>query len=201
MIQKEIIESTRLTNAVTVKKYGRMVADQDRQGLARFLQDRFHERYFEPLESVRKPHGFFTMAICSLLLEAIQAFRVGSEEEVTDKEKAYADFFADHPGFGVNREQGRQLYHTMRSGILHLGKTKGWRIRRQRTPPIFDFQTKVIQAALFYDELKRCFTRYCEALSQRPWNAKEWQNFLNRMKGVIKHCDPDYEPKSKHSRR
>ena len=193
--QNEIVESKRLTSTVTVKKYRLMVAHRDRDGLAQFLRQRFHERYFEPLESVQRPHGFFTMAICSLLLEAIRAFRVGSEEEVPDKERAYADFFGDYPGFGVSRERGRQLYHTMRSGILHLGETKGWRIRRQRAHPVLDFQARIIQAALFYDEPKRSFTLYCDQLSQRPWNAREWQNFLNRMRGVIRHCDPDYEPK------
>lgn len=54
-----VMENVRLSRNTTIAKYRRMCASQDRLGLARFLRERFRERYFTPLESVTIPHGSF----------------------------------------------------------------------------------------------------------------------------------------------
>src|SRR5262249_20476125 len=137
--EKRHMENVKLSRKTTVAKYRQMEVAQDRAGVVRFLRERFAERYFRPLESVQTPHGFFTMAISCLLIEAIQAFRNGWQGTTAQRKKPYRKFFQDHRSFGVSAAQADELYDNIRSGILHLGETfGGWRIRRRGAMLDFD---------------------------------------------------------------
>ncbi len=49
------MEKVKLSKNTNVAQYRRMEVEKDREGIARFLRERFDERYFMPLE--RSPWG------------------------------------------------------------------------------------------------------------------------------------------------
>ena len=193
------MEYVRLSRKTTVAKYRELEAAKDREGIARFLRERFTERYFRPLESVQAPHGFFTMAISCLLIEAIQAFRNGWQGTTEQRKKPYRKFFQDHPSFGVTPAHADELYDNIRSGILHLGETYGgWRIRR--SGPMLDFGNRTVNADLFFAEVQRSFEEYCEQLARRGWGSEIWVKFRDRMNDLIRHCEVPNDAQKKPKR-
>lgn len=60
-----------------------LVRTRNKRMLIKFMRDRFQERYFEPIRSLRraagkkKHYGFAMMSLCSLLVEALQCYRNG----------------------------------------------------------------------------------------------------------------------------
>ncbi len=182
------MENVKLSKKTTVARYRQMEVEQDRGGISRFLHERFTERYFRPLESVQYPHGFFTMAISCLLIEAIQAFRNGWQGTTEHRKKPYRRFFHGHPSFGVTASQADELYDNVRSGILHLGETYGgWRIHR--SGPMLNFDKRTVNANLFLAEVQRCFEQYCQQLERSAWESKTWVKFRNRMNDLIRNCE------------
>jgi hypothetical protein len=176
-----------------------MEAEKDREGITSFLRERFTERYFAPLESMRAPHGFLTMAVSCLLIESIQAFRKGWQGVTDRRKKPYREFFRAYPSFGVTTAQADELYDNIRSGILHLGETYGgWRVHRRG--PMLDFELRTVNANLFLAEVRRCFDEYCQKLQRSPWTSKPWIKFRNRMNDLIRNCRvPDRDlKKQKH---
>lgn len=176
----------------TVGKIKELIAHRDTHGLAEEIYQRFMERFLIPLKSVTRPHGFFTMANCCLLIEALQRYRQGLKDETQgDKDDLYGAFFNDFPIFTISRAQRKELYHTVRSGVLHLGETKGWLIHR--AGDLVNFETKIINATKFRVALGRCLREYRDTLKRKNWNSREWQNVLNRLNGYFHYCDPNYE--------
>jgi hypothetical protein len=59
------------------------LAKKEKFELIRFLHDRYHERFFSPIRSLRRTsgneqgYGFAIMALCCLLIETIQCYREG----------------------------------------------------------------------------------------------------------------------------
>jgi hypothetical protein len=196
-----------------------MQAFQDRAGIAKFIRERFEERYFGPLDQVENPHGFFTMAVCSMLVEAIQSFRGGrgkleseedEDEEVQAKKKKkkrkkgpwlwYKAFFKDHPAFGVPPDRADEVYDAIRSGILHGGETTyGWRIVKTSRVAV-SLRSKTVCAPLFKKLLVESFNVYLAKLEKAKWVGNEWNAALNRIHGIIQMCeggpDPDAFPES-----
>lgn len=183
-----------LSRRTTVAQYRRMEMEKDRRGIARFLRDRFEERYFKPLGSMTAPHGFLIMAVSCLLIEAIQAFRNGWQGTTEQRKKPYRKFFGDHPAFGVTTARAAdELYDDIRSAILHLGETSGgWRIRRRGA--ILDFERRTVNADLFLREVRQSLEEYCGQLERAPWGSEVWHKFRNRMNDLIRNCErPDAE--------
>ena len=192
---KKPLEQIEFRKGTTIGKIKEMIVYHQTADLADEIYERFVERFLTPLLNVPKEHrhGFFTMAICCLLIEAIQRFRQGLRDEKGDeKEDLYGNFFHDFPQFGVNRRQGKALYHTLRSGVLHLGETKGWLIVR-RGKSIVDFDDKIINASKFLDALQKSLEEYRDKLKKSKWGSAEWQNVLNRLNGYFDYSDLNYE--------
>jgi hypothetical protein len=70
-----------LSTKVRVKTYLQMESAQDRDGIAKFIHDRFMERYITPLKAVPRgeENGFLMMASTCLLIEGLTAYRHGWE--------------------------------------------------------------------------------------------------------------------------
>lgn len=159
------------------------------EDLAEEIYERFVERFLTPLKSVAQPHGFFTIAVCCLMIEAIQRYRDGHKNEMDgEKEDLYGNFFQDFPKFGVNRTQGKRLYHSLRSGVLHLGETKGWLIVRKGNF-VVDFADKVINATRFLRALEDALAEYRDKLKRKKWDSVEWKRAVNRLKGYLEYSD------------
>ena len=73
------MDKTKLSSAVTVKKYRNMVNDQDKDGIANFIYERFSERYIIPLKNVplNKKNGFIIMAVGCFMIETLESFQHG----------------------------------------------------------------------------------------------------------------------------
>src|SRR5438093_1375487 len=63
--------------AITVRDYSGMLKAKDRTCIAVLIRLRFSERYLDPALDNRKPHGFAMLAICCLMVEALESFRNG----------------------------------------------------------------------------------------------------------------------------
>ncbi len=181
------LEQVKLSSSVTIGDFRKLEEEQNRQEIARFVQERFSERYTEPLLSMRKKHGFCMMAICCLLIEAITAFRKGWQDPTTRRNKPYREFFAGHPSMAVTPPLADAIYDHIRSGIFHLGETTGgWRILRRG--PLVDSNNKTVNAMRFLTEVQKSIDEYCLDLRRATWNKPIWQNFRNRMNALIRNC-------------
>src|SRR5713226_1846508 len=70
--------SVELASGFTVGDYLDAVNARNRDVIAEGIHRRFTERYLEPVtDSAAKRHGFTMMAIASLMIEALQSFRLG----------------------------------------------------------------------------------------------------------------------------
>jgi hypothetical protein len=189
------MEHTKLSSTVTVAEYCQLEAEKDRIKIADFILQRFMERYIRPLrgDSNRK-HGFCTMAISCLMIEALESFWQGWADTGQRSREAFRSFFrrcADQGlELGVFTNLADDFYIGVRCGILHQAETtNGWRIRRKE--PLYDPKTKTINATKFHNELEKALKIYCDTLKRSEWDAQVWQNLRTKMKSVIKNCKPE----------
>src|SRR5260370_15475947 len=61
---------------VTAESLSILVRDRDRATIATFIENRFIERYFTPIDALNaeQKNGFAIMALCCLTIEALQSF-------------------------------------------------------------------------------------------------------------------------------
>lgn len=85
-------EEIRLSSSVTIRKYLDMEKNRDREGIANFIRERFSERYIEPLRT-KKAHGFCIMAVCCLMIEALESFWQGWPDTRGRSREAFRSFF------------------------------------------------------------------------------------------------------------
>ncbi len=195
---RKSLDQIEFRKGTTIGKIKELLAHHDTKALAEEIYYRFMERFLIPLKSVPidRGHGFFTMANCCLLIEAIQRYRQGLKDETKgEKEDLYANFFEKYPRFTIGRERAKGLYHTLRSGVLHLGETKGWLIHRRG--PIIDFEDKTINATEFRNALEVCLREYRDELKKKNWASREWQNVVIRLNGFFHYSDLNYEHRAK----
>ena len=133
-----------LSSSVSVAQYRSMEEKKDREGIAEFVRMRFAERYVSPISSGRK-HGFAIMAICCLMIEALESFKQGWENtrgnavyagrQMRKSELAFHLFFQTNPGFRELVGVEHDFYVGVRCGILHQAETtNGWHIWRKGRP-------------------------------------------------------------------
>lgn len=111
------LDQIEFRKGITIGKIKELMVHHDTNALADAIYHRFMERFFIPLKSIpiEHAHGFFTMANCCPLIEAIQRYRQGFRDESEgEKEDLYANFFGDYPEFTITRAQAKDLYHTFR---------------------------------------------------------------------------------------
>jgi hypothetical protein len=89
-----------------------MEAAKDTGGIAKFIHNRFAERYITPLKNVRAgdDSGFLTMGVCCLLIEGLTAFREGWETTKGRSEEAFHLFFGREPEFAAFRGLERDFW-------------------------------------------------------------------------------------------
>ncbi len=163
-----------LSSTTTVAKYRELAAAKDRDGILAFIRERFYERYFAQLDQIKEPNGFFIMAVCAPLVEAIQAFRSGWKDITEKRDKPYKEFFKDYTEFEVSSDRSKELYDAIRSGLSHNAETyHGWRIIKSGKAVNID--KKTINARAFLAKLQKSFDSYLETLAKRHWERKEWE--------------------------
>jgi hypothetical protein len=187
-MDKATLHDTLLSNNVTVSDYLQMENEKNREKIIEFTRSRFTERYITPLRcDPELKHGFCTMAICCLMIETLESFWRGWDNSRNQSELAFCSFFDRTQNLNAFDGYVTDFYRNVRCGILHQAETmNGWRIRRDG--PLFDVQTKTINATLFHNEMETCLNYYCSTLEQADWGSPTWGSFRKKMKAIISHC-------------
>jgi hypothetical protein len=162
--------------------------------LIQFLRRRFNERFFRPIRVLRtasgneQGYGFAVMALCSLLVETIQCYRLGlpsthprelsdlrsydppAEYDVPRNERkngseVFKAFFVAEAKRFPNVD-GSWFYQGLRNGLLHQAQTKdGWQINTRRLE-LCDPKKKIIDRDRFAMALEDAFKGYLATLEQ-----------------------------------
>jgi hypothetical protein len=179
-----------LSKKITVKKYKELVSKQDKEEIAQFIFERFHERYIAPLKSIpnKKKNGFCIMANCCLMIEALESFYQGWEVTSGRSREAFENFFNRVKEFRDLKDCSSEFYEHIRCGILHQAETTGgWRIIRKG--PLFDSNKLAINATEFLNRLEKYLKKYSDNLRSSKWNDVIWKNLRKKMDSVIKNCE------------
>jgi hypothetical protein len=177
-------EEVVLADGFTVATYRGAVAAEDRPRLAKFLEDRFLERFLNPVHppawSAR--NGFTIMAICCLMIESLETFRVGPAQRKRFKDHlVYEAFFKRRAELLELVPFALEFYIGIRNGTLHYAQTlAGWRIRRDNSA-LFDAKTLTVEADKFHAAIALALKADCQALREAEWNSQPWINFRDVM--------------------
>lgn len=183
--------------------------------LIQFLRCRFNERFFRPIHILRRAsgneqgYGFAIMALCSLLVETIQCYRLGlpstysgdlsnlsrynppaeydvplNERKINGCKVFKAFFVADVKRFpNIN---GGQFYQGIRNGLLHQAQTRdGWQINTRRSE-LCNPKNKIIDRDRFAKALEDAFEGYLEVLEQHKWVDDIWQKAARKIWWLIR---------------
>lgn len=103
-------ETTLLSNGASVRNYRDFERQRNRAKIADLIRGRFTERYITPIEAAAadKKHGFCTMAISCLMIEALESFRKGW----SDSNGHSKDAFQSSSKGTMNSEESRQIGST-----------------------------------------------------------------------------------------
>jgi hypothetical protein len=179
-------DNTKLSSTVSVARYRELEQYDDRQALAQFVRDRFNQRYFRPIESTSSAdkHGFTIMAVCCLVIEALESFYQGKADTKGHSKEMFDAFFKRDTPFKVFGGGGDWFYKDIRCGILHQSEARGgWRILR--SGPLLDVPAKSINAT-------RCIRELCKAVdtyaNQIQHDDALWALFKKKMKAVCDNC-------------
>jgi hypothetical protein len=181
-----------LSSSVTIAKYKQLEKELNQEAIAKFIWERFYERYLSPFLDVPDTHlksAFSMMANACLMIEALESFYRGWENTRNKKgEKIYNSYFGQYQEFVSLRGFGDPFYTNIRCGILNQTETIGeWIICRDQ-PKMFDPDSKVIDANLFMIALRVCLDEYCDELRGADWESLVWVNFRKKMAVVIRNC-------------
>ena len=181
-------EDTELARGYSVARYRRLEAAGDKNEIANLLSRRFTERYLAPtLSKDNLKHGFTTMAIGCLMVEALESFRQGWLDTRNRSKEAFCFFFDGHDQFSPFRGHAERFYFDVRCGILHQAETRGrWKIRRKG--PLFDKANRTVNATSFVRNLGRVLKAYCRNLAQDDWESDLWKNCRKKMDAICKAC-------------
>jgi hypothetical protein len=181
-------ESTELARGYSVARYRRLEEARNKTGIANLLSRRFTERYLAPTLAKRNlRHGFTTMAVACLMIEALESFRQGWPDTRNRSKEAFCLFFDAHDQFSPFRCHSERFYYDVRCGILHQAETRGrWKIRRNG--PLFDEADRAVNATSFMRDLGRVLKAYCRNLAQEDWDSDLWKNCRKKMDAICKAC-------------
>src|SRR5690606_25127585 len=127
-----IREPVRMSRSISVSDYRRLIDAKDRVSIVAFIIERFEERYLDPVQTNHaNKNGFTIMAVCCLMIEALESFRLGWSDSRKKSRVAFASFFAHWHLFAPFRGVADAFYDHVRCGILHQAETTGgWRVVR-----------------------------------------------------------------------
>lgn len=181
-------EATWLADRIAIRQYRKMVADEDRNGIADLVHKRFEERYLDPILSGPKRHGFTILAVSCLMVEALESFRQGWPHTDRKSEAAFCGFFQAHDEFRDLRPVAHDFYQAVRCAILHQAETTdGWRVR-SRSGSLLEQQGVVnwIDASEFANRLKVVLKAYCDSLRTADWESPTWKKTRNKLRSICK---------------
>lgn len=188
---------------------------KDKDSLVRFLRERHHERFFQPIRNLKSApdtaqgYGFAMMALCSLLVETIQSYReglpttYGRELAKLQNIKSVPAAYKIPPALRVNGKQafrrffhkynntfdglsGARFYKNIRNGLLHQAQTKaGWTLWKHGSG-VWDPKQKRIFRDNFAVALEASFEAYLSELQSRSWNSKLWTNAARKIWWLIR---------------
>jgi hypothetical protein len=181
-------EDVRLARGYTVARYRALEAARDRQRIASLISGRFTERYLAPTLARRNvKHGFTSMAVACLMVEALESFRQGWPDTREKGKAAFCSFFDAHDEFAAFRGHAEQFWKNVRCGILHQAETRGgWTIRRRG--PLLDAANRIINATVFLRQLGKVLKAYCRELSHEDWNSDVWRKCRRKMNAICDSC-------------
>jgi hypothetical protein len=182
-------QQTLLATNITVQKYREFEQQQDKNEVAKFVYQRFHERYIKPFDDNENKNGFIMMASACLMIEALESFWNGWKKS-PNSALAFCQFFDRNDRFILLRGFSQEFYKHVRCGIMHQGETTGgWLIRRNQSC-LFDRATLTIDANVFLEELERCLLEYKKKLEESDWNADVWKKFRKKMRAICDNTSP-----------
>lgn len=176
--------NTKLSSSTTVGQYQTLVKAGDRAKLAKFIVERFDERYFRPIYDSQSKHGFATMAVACLVIETLEAFYQGLGDTKGQSKKMFRDFFNRCSDFSEFSKDGDWFYTDIRCGILHQAESRnGWKIIR--TGKVLNRFNKTINATLFLKMLNDAVLMYSVEIQS---NEQLWEKFCNKVDEICKNC-------------
>lgn len=179
-----------LSSSTKVSRYLDMEKAKDRDGITKFIRERFHERYIQPFENNPKKSGFIMMASACLMIEALESFWNGWRKS-PNSALAFCQFFDREGRFLLLRGHAQEFYTHVRCGIMHQAETTGgWHIRRDLYV-VFDSNTKTVDATVFLNEMDISLNEYCDRLNTATWKSDEWKKLRKKMKYVCANIQPE----------
>jgi hypothetical protein len=180
-------EDILLATDFSVAQYRRAVKDKNAKRLVSFVENRFLERYIKPVSGESR-HGFAIIAICCLMIESLVSFRRGWNSSEENGDKVFADFFRTHEPFNGLAPVANRFYGHVRNGLLHQAETTGgWRIRRDGGP-LFDPESKTIEADRFRDAVEEALRKYCDELRDNTWDSDVWKGFRRKVDAICRNA-------------
>lgn len=183
---KRLPFTTQLSSTVTVANYREYEEKHLQKEIAEFIKQRFTERYIAPLQGANK-HGFSMIAVCCLMIEALESFWQGKEDTRNISKAMFQDFFSRNSDLADFNDF--DFYHNIRCGVLHQAETReGWLISRLGKDPLLDLENKIINATKFQKKLEIILEVYCQQLTDASWNDHIWKMFRFKMNAVCRNC-------------
>jgi hypothetical protein len=181
-------DNVELARGYTVKRYRALAVAKDKAQIATLITKRFTERYLAPTLSQRNiKHGFTSMAVGCLMVEALESFRQGWPDTKDKSKAAFCSFFDAHPEFAAFRGHAEPFWKNVRCGILHQAETRaGWMI--QRKGPLFDSKDLIVNATAFLRTLGKVLKSYRIRLKHADWDSDLWKNCRTKMKAICDNC-------------
>lgn len=182
-------DDVELARGYSVARYRALEIAKDKAQIAALITKRFRERYLAPTLSQHNvvKHGFASIAIGCLMVEALESFRQGWPDTKYKSKAAFCSFFDAHAEFAAFRGHAERFWKDVRCGILHQAETRGgWMI--QRDGPLFDSKDHIVNATKFLRSLDTVLKRYCADLKQEDWDSDLWENCRKKMKSVCDAC-------------
>lgn len=179
-----------LSSTTSVSKYIELEKSKDQKALAKFIRERFSERYIQPMRVEKSSkNGFTIMAVSCLMIETLESFFQGWNDTRNKSQIAFCNFFDRNPELHFIKGYSQEFYKHVRCGILHQAETTGgWHIRRDGK--IFNRQNKTINAKKFHDAVESVLMNYCNDLETLDWNSELLKNFRKKMKSICSNCLP-----------
>lgn len=180
-------DDTKLSSSVTVRQYHELEKAGNRCALARFVVERFEERYFCPVEDSQRKHGFTSMAIACLAIETLESFYQGLPDTRNKSEQMFRDFFNRDTPLKIFGDGGNWFYKDIRCGLLHQAEARGgWRI--QRSGCLLDMDARIINATTFLREVRKAVIEYAQRLED---DNDCWSLFQKKMGHICDNCKKD----------
>lgn len=185
--------ATKLSSSVSVAKYKELEAADDRAALGSFVIERFDERYFKPVDDSPSKHGFASLAVSCLVIEALESFYQGLGSTKDQSTQMFTDFLARKTPLKVlggndpdaARGTKNWFYKDIRCGILHQAEARGgWLVMRKG--PLLDPQKRVINATAVLRALRQEVKQYAKSIET---DDDLWKKFKVKMSAVLANCN------------